>query len=284
MGHRKVYATQSLLDVIWVYMVYLEARLLRDPNAKDLAPNVTILLERIENAAKEQRGRFRSIINSQAAVDGVNFSMDKNVIRFSRVLLNTEEIEHDLKHPHYELYYTMSASKIEKLALEAEVKIVRPWLASLKNETDPAVLAFAAIFDGDLNAADVVLKGLEDAKSARQEQRVREIIPLVKDINDACKEIFGTLTAKAPSLKMPEEWADGFFYKSRRNEKPDDPAESYRTALYAIFDAHGVEVSEEVDTKIQEEKSTLTLNRWLVKAATATTPEEAVGLSAPAQA
>jgi hypothetical protein len=284
MAHRKVYPTQSLLDVIWVYLVYLEARLLRDANTKDLVSKVTSLLDRVEAAAKAQRDKFRSIINSQAGVDLQNFFLDKNVIRFSRVLLNTEEIDHNINHAHYKLYYTMSASRVEKLALEAEVKVVRPWLASLKNETDPAVLAFASIFEGDLNAADIVLKELEDAKTARQGQRVREIIPLVRDINDTCKEIFGTLTARAPSLKMPEEWPDNFFYKSRRNNKPDDPAEAYRVALYSIFDAHELEVSEDVDTKIQEEKNTTTLDKWLIKAATAKTPEEAVGLSVPAEA
>jgi hypothetical protein len=41
MGHRKIYVTQSLLDVIWMYLVYLKALLLRDPNAKKLSPKVT---------------------------------------------------------------------------------------------------------------------------------------------------------------------------------------------------------------------------------------------------
>lgn len=278
MGLRKVYPTQSLTETIWHYLVYLEARLLNDPNARDLAPKITKLVDTIEHTAQGQRSRWRAEIVAQALVDYANYLLDQQTARFSRVLLSQDDIALDTNHPRYTRYFTIPLSRVIRMALAPQIKFMRPWINSIKTESVGAVQTFAGIFSDIINQGENALHKQDESVAARKDFRVRDINLLVKQINDSCQEVYGALKARAPSLSLPADWADGFFYTPRNASSSHSPAEHLQSAIYSVFKAHGQEVSEAVDEKIQSESDLVMLQGWLVKALQASSPEEVVGL------
>jgi hypothetical protein len=282
MGLRKVYATQSLSDFIWYYLVYSEARLLNDENAKEYAAKITALIKEVEVTWQGQRTAWRAEIAAQAKVDAANYHLDHQTKRFARILLSQEDIALNTNHPRYKRYFSIALSRIVKLALEPQIKITRPWLESIKTEGEAAVRAFFDIFTGIVHSGEEALKNQEKATGARKDHRVRDINSLVKRINDTCQEIYGALKAKAPSLNLPPEWVDGFFY-SPRNAAAPDAAALYQESIYNVCKARSLDVSEVVGDKLDETKDLVMLQGWLSKAMTVAHAEEIVGLPVPTE-
>lgn len=283
MPPRKLYARQSLADVIWYHLVYLEARLLNDPNAADLAPEVTALVERVEAVWREQRAVWRSQINAQARVSYLNRVLDKHTIQHSKVLLSTDDINFDTNHPRYKRYYPEPLSRIVRKALAAQVKLIRTWIESIRGEPEPQVQAYADIFLQDIVDADQALAELEQAKAARKDHRVRQIHELVKDINKTLRKIYGILESRAGDLNQDDEWAGSFFYRPQNAGEEDNPADDLREAIYAVFNARRFEVSEDVEKKLEETSDVAILDGWLKRVVSAKSPEEAILGASPVE-
>jgi hypothetical protein len=273
MGLRKVYATQSLADIIWHYMVYLEARLLTDSNAKEFAPEATTLIDEVESTWQGQRSKWRAEVSAQARVDYANEQLDQQTLRFSRVLLSQEGVDLDAEHPRYKRYFTSSPSRVTRLALEPQIKVMRPWLESIRTEPELAVQSFAALLTSLIEQGEEALHHQDQATAARKDHRVREVTNLVKKINDTCQKIHGLLKAKAPGLNMPADWADGFFY-SPRNASAPDAASLFQDALYGICKARGVELSDNSSDFIDKTKDEELLQQWISRALRAKTEED----------
>ena len=279
MSLRKMYPNQSLADTIWYYLVYLEARLLNDEHGKELAPKVTALIDTLEFIWQGQRASWRAEIRAQAKVDTVNYQLDQQTKRFARILLSQEDINLSTEHPRYKRYFQVALSRIIRLALEPQIKVTRPWIRSIETEVENAVQEFSKIFAEIIETGEVALKQQESAISARKDHRVREVVSFIKLINDTCQEVYGTLKAKAPSLGLPSDWADGFFYSPRNTAAPD-AASLYQESVYNVCKARGLDVSEEVSDLLDKAKDLTVLQGWLSKAMIAASAEEIVGLPA----
>ena len=143
MGLRKFYVTQSLADTIWHYLVYLEARLGTDTDAKEFAPEATALVDEIEAIWQGQRSKWRAEISAQARVDYANEHLDQQTTRFSRILLSQEGIDLNTDNPRYQRYFSTPLSRFVRQALEPQIKQTRPWLDSIRTESEMAVQSFA---------------------------------------------------------------------------------------------------------------------------------------------
>lgn len=274
---KKFYPTQSLADVVWFYLAYMESRMSWDPAAQDQAPLVAALRKEVEEAWLGQRAVWLGEIRAQAGVDYENFRLDRSTKRHSRVMLNLPEVDGRTEHPRYARYYTMPLSRLVRLALEPQIKFMRPWIDSLKGEPEPEAQAFAQLLAEHIAAGEAVLLEREKAKGARKDHRVRVITALIERINTTLRSIYGTLTARAAEQKLGEDWPDSFFYSSTRNTEAPDPAEALRNAIYATLSAHQIELSEEQDTKLQETSDVKILDQWLGRAAAVKTAEELLG-------
>jgi uncharacterized protein (UPF0147 family) len=280
MGLRKFYSTQSLFNVVWLHLAYLASRLASDPRAAEYVPTATALLARVENAIIAQRVTRFGQIAAQAKIDYLNYTLDASVVRCSRVLLNLPDIDQDTDHPRYARYYKEPLSRITRLALEPELRIVRAWIESLRGEPEPEVQAFAEIFQDGVTAGEEALRQREGARAAKKDHRVREVIRLIDDINKDLKVIHSKLTAKAAEQKLGDDWADSFFYTPQQSGEAEDPSDTTRNAIYAVLAAHNLEVSDEVEERLEETDDVKLLDRWLARAVTAKSAEEAVGLAA----
>jgi uncharacterized protein (UPF0147 family) len=280
MGLRKFYSTQSLFNVVWLHLAYLASRLVSDPRAAEHVPTATALMGRVENTLGTQRTARFGQIAAQAKIDYLNYTLDKSVVRCSRVLLNLPDIDQDTAHPRYTRYYKEPLSRITRLALEPELKIVRTWIESLKGEPEPEVQVFAQIFQDSVTAGEETLRQREGARAVKKDHQVREVLRLIEDINKDLKVIHSKLTAKAAEQKLGDDWADSFFYTPKPNVEVEDPADTTRSAIYAVLAAHNVEVSDAVEERLAETDDVKLLDRWLALAVTAKSAEEAVGLAA----
>jgi hypothetical protein len=276
MGLRKLYATQSLADIVWRYLVYLEARLSTNSDAKEFAPVVTTLIEETESTWQSQRTKERAEITAQAAVDTANDHLDQQTTRFSRVLLSQEGIDLNFEHPRYKRYFPVSLSRFIRQALEPQIKQTRPWIDSIKTEPEMAVQSFGAILEGAVAPGDE-LRLQAQAIAARKDHRVRDVTNLIKKINDTCQKIHGLLKAKAPGINMPPDWADSFFYTPRNSATPD-AVSLLQDALYNVCKARNIDLSVNSGDFIDKSKDEAALQQWIAKALTAKTEEEVFGV------
>jgi uncharacterized protein (UPF0147 family) len=279
MGLRKFYSTQSLVNVVWLHLAYLVSRLASDPRTAEHVPAATALLGRVENTLVTQRAARFGQIAAQAKIDYLNYTLDKSVVRCSRALLNLPDIDQDTAHPRYARYYKEPLSKITRLALEPELRIVRAWIESLRGEPEPEVQVFAQLFQDNVTAGEEAIRQRDGARAAKKDHQVREVIRLIDDINKDLKVIHSKLSAKAAEQKLGADWADSFFYTPQQRSEIEDPADTTRNAIYAVLAAHGIAVSDEVAERLAETDDVELLDRWLARAVTAKSAEEAVGLS-----
>src|SRR5688572_14249287 len=108
MAAKKLRPHQSLPDVVWRYLVYLESRLLHDPNARELAGRVSALVGEVTSTWQGLQSSWRAAITAQALVDYINYLLDQSTVRFSRVLLSQDDIAFNTDHPRYKRYFPVS--------------------------------------------------------------------------------------------------------------------------------------------------------------------------------
>lgn len=206
--------TQSL-DSIWEELVYTEARLAQDPLTRDLAPLFTALLGRWDAVSAAQRGVWREEIKAQAGVDAANAGLDRTTGRLSARFLGV--VDGKRTNPRYARYFPKGAYAVQKLALESQLKVVRAWPASLKKEPEAEVQSFAPTFEEHIEEGDAAVRSRVDAAAKRADQRVREIVTYVEDVNATRLRVMGRLLQRAEKNKLDKDWAEDFFrHGSRR--------------------------------------------------------------------
>lgn len=224
---RTLRETQSL-DSIWEELVYTEARLAGDALTRDLVPIFTALLDRWDGVSAAQRAVWREEIRAQAGVDAANAGLDRSTGRLSARFLGV--IDGKRTNPRYARYFPHGAYAVQKLALESQLKVVRAWSASLKKEPEAEVQSFAPTFEKHVEEGDAAVRARVDAAAKRTDQRVREIVTFIDDVNAARLRVLGRLLQRAEKNKLDQDWAEDFFRHGSRQvraeaaEEDPDPA------------------------------------------------------------
>lgn len=208
------------LDRVWEELVYTEARFLGDPLTKDLAPAHAALLTRHEAVRAGQRAVWRGEITAQAAVDAANEGLDATTVSFGAKLLGA--VNSRREHPRFKRYFPEGVYAVEKLALARQIERVRTWPESLRGEAEPEIQAFAARFEADIAAGTAALEARAQAEAARADQRVREVIPFIDDVNAARMSAMGRLLQRTVKHELDRDWAEGFFRRTQRRVQPED--------------------------------------------------------------
>lgn len=210
--------TQSL-DSIWEELVYTEARLAGDALTRDLAPIFTALLSRWDVVSAAQRGVWRDEIRAQAGVDAANAALDRTTGRLSARFLGV--VEGKRTNPRYARYFPQGAYAVQKLALESQLKVVRAWATSLKNEPEAELQSFAPTFEKHVEEGDAAVRSRVDAAARRADQRVREVMTFVEDVNAARLRVMGRLLQRAEKNKLDKDWAEDFFRHGTRRVRAE---------------------------------------------------------------
>lgn len=202
------------LDTVWEELVYTEARLSEDALAADLAPVFQELLAQLETARHGQREAWRREVVAQARVDAANAALDASTTRLGVRLLAA--VEGQRESPRWRRYFKEGPSDVVKLALGRQVERVRGWPASLAAEPEESVRALAAELTARIGAGDAALRSRAEAAAARADQRVREVLTLVDDVNAARMRTMGSLLQRAAERGLPRDWAESFFRRAHR--------------------------------------------------------------------
>lgn len=198
------------LDHIWSVLVYEEARLLKDRNASDLAAEAGALVERWAQVYAGQRSAWRAEIVAQAGVDAENDLLDDTIGQLDSELLRSFR---DREAPQRKRYFKKARHEIARLGLKSELDVVRTWPASLKSESEAALQALGARLEEDIARGDAAVEERQRAAAATADQRVREIIRFVDDINAARRIRYGLLIQRAEERQLPKDWPGRFFKK-----------------------------------------------------------------------
>lgn len=205
------------MDSLWEELVFTEARLLGDDHAKEFAPTMRQLMDRLERVRAGQLAAWREEIAAEAAVAEADDLLDDWVHALDVALLGI--LEQDTQSPRYRRYFSEAPSAIMRLRLESQIARVRPWGEALAGERDPALQALAARLRALLDRGTAALERRRRAAAARQEHRLRIIKPMIGDINDTRRALFGTLTRRAVDLHLPRPWPNRFFRQGTHHAK-----------------------------------------------------------------
>jgi hypothetical protein len=209
----------SSLDANWTEVVFTEARLLGDDNAKDLAPTFTQLRLRLEQVRGGQLDAWREEVVAQAAVSAADDRLDDWVHALDLALSNV--LAGDTQSPRYRRYFSLAPSAIIRMALESELGRVRGWADSLATEPEPVLQGLGADLSKIVLQGDAALDQRLKAATARTDHRVRSISSLIDDINGARVSTYGALTKKAAELHLARNWPDRFFMHASRPPKAE---------------------------------------------------------------
>jgi hypothetical protein len=207
---------ETSLDGIWNVLVWEEARLLRDKNAQDLAPEVANHLTRWAAVRAGQLDKWRAEIIAQAGVDASDDDLDDTTDAIDREL---QHIDGDRNSARYLRYFKKTRSVITRLGLENQLDIVRGWVDSLKTEAETALSALGATLGANVTGGDAAVAARRASAAATADHRVRDIVRLVDDINAARRTRYGVLIQRAEALKLPKDWPNRFFKKGESSSK-----------------------------------------------------------------
>jgi hypothetical protein len=201
---------------MWDMLVWEGARLLNDKNAEDQAPEVDALLDRWEIVKTGQRKAWRAEIIAQAGVDACDDDLDDTVDEVDNELLR---VERDRDTPRYKRYFKKARHQIVRLGLESEIEEVRTWAPSLKSEQEKPLKQLGTRLAGNIETGDAAVAERQAAAGKTSDQRVREIVRFVDDVNASRRTRLGILIQRAEELKLAPDWPYRFFKKSTQGPK-----------------------------------------------------------------
>ena len=234
MSIRTIKNSESL-DSLWDELVYTEARMLKDPDAKDLVAPITALIKRWEKVDLGQRSAWRAEIVAQAWVDAENENLDETVGAVSDGLLVVTR--KDRNHPRYRRYFKKTASEVIRMGLQSELEVVRSWPQSLKTEPEAALSTLGAELEKNVTEGDAAVEARSAAATHRTDHRLREIVRLIDDANGTRRSLYGQLITRGEEKGRPADWASRFFQKTTTSAPRAVPAPA--TAAIATAAAGG---------------------------------------------
>lgn len=98
-----------------------------------------------------------------------------------------------------------------RLGLQSELERVKAWPESLAGEKDAKLSADGQALAAAIEQGRKALDARSAAAAARADQRVREVLPLIDDVNAARLSLHGLLAQRAAERDLPRDWPDRFF-------------------------------------------------------------------------
>lgn len=205
------------LDTVWEELVYTEARLESDKDAKDFAKDIAELIERTEGVRQGQLKVWRAEIAAQARVDAADDALDDDVDDVDTELLHV--VRQNRSSPRYKHYFSKPKHEVIRLGLQSQLGKVRTWPDSLKNEAEKTLQKLGTRLAATIEEGDAALNARLTAAQQRAMHRVTEIIALIDDVNAARRSLYGALVTRGEERGRDPEWAGRFFRRTVRSPK-----------------------------------------------------------------
>jgi hypothetical protein len=197
------------LDSYGEELLFTEAMLKSDQDAKEFVGPISELLARINVVRADPTGVWREEIAAQAAVSSVDEQLEDWIHAFDRVLKAV--VNGDVQSPLYRRYFSSAPWTFTRLGLENQISWVRGWIDSLAYEMEPTLRPRAVTLAKIIASGDAALAQRSKAVRSRVDRRVRAITSLVGDINAARAALYANLAKKAQAARLPSDWPNRFF-------------------------------------------------------------------------
>lgn len=158
-------------------------------------------------------------IDADVQVSLGNRALDGGVAEL-RALVN-QRTDSNVEDPLYKRFFSRyRPSEVIRMALATELPVVEPWLASLKDDADPAFVELGKKLAGVVAQGRAALLAQGTARQAERDFAAGPRQALFADINTGR----GALHAALRKLNDDAAWLESFFRQAPRREK-DDPEE-----------------------------------------------------------
>ncbi|MBI4957485.1 MAG: hypothetical protein HY908_36090 [Myxococcales bacterium] len=205
---------EESLETVRDELVYTDARLKKSKHTKPHVGALADLLTRWQTVFVGQLGVWDAQTVAQAGVDAVDDDLDDLVDDTDRAL--RQIVKDDRGSARYRRYFPEAPSALARLGLESELDRVRTWPGSLGSEPEDALKTLAPAVAASVAEGDAAVAERRAAAAAGADQRVRDIVRLVDDVNAARRSLYGTLIQLAEAQHLASDWPRRFFRRRER--------------------------------------------------------------------
>lgn len=219
--------------------LYTADSLVKNPLAQPFAADFQPVGVLLDAAIKTQGGLDDAAVLAAAGRDAADAALDPIMIRIIATLLI---ITHDNRDDPLYLSYAagQTGAEIVRPMLGAELETAGEWVTDLAKESEPSLLPFAvplkAAFDVGA-AAEADVKAADKALSTFRLTGERKVV--VDAFNAARARLFGKLLEfqhAHPELRLPADWAAGFFRHAVKASKYGTTAAQVQAYLAKLED------------------------------------------------
>jgi len=147
--------------------------------------------------------------------------------------------------PLYQRYYgTQTSAEVKKLSLAPQIKVMTPFVASMKAASETALKALGPKLDKLLSRGNESLKALEEAQRLRDDFEAGERAKLVDEVNGERRSLYGELC----KLELADSTLSGLSeaaFRRRSGTSRDDEAD-----LQSLRERHSALKSEQAAVEL----------------------------------
>ncbi|MBK9264984.1 MAG: hypothetical protein IPM54_35030 [Polyangiaceae bacterium] len=223
---RRIDPSRAVL-VFWADLVFHEAALLADDEAKHLAPQVTQALDDFNVVFKLDLDTQRSVLKANAKSSIADVHIDEGIRKLhSAALFLVDQVR---KRPEFKSLFSETIDKVVRFALKRQVAIAEDLIDKLGSKIysddfrKPHIDSLKSLVD----AGNTALADVRAAELGRTDARI-DIRAWKDDVNAIRLANYGELLAIAAKSGRTKDWADAFFlkYKSSSTDGDDELDES----------------------------------------------------------
>lgn len=209
---RRIDPSRALL-VYWSDLVYHEAALLADDEAKHLAGPVTQMLDDYNRISQLDLDSRRTVLKASAKSVIADIHLDEHIRKLhSATLFLVGQMR---KRPEFKTLFSETIDKVVRFALKRQVEMADDLVnkLGLKMYSDEFRNAHMGPLQALVVAGRSVLGEVRAAEIGRTEARL-DIRAWKDDVNALRLANFGELMTIAAKTNRPRDWAEAFFRKS----------------------------------------------------------------------
>lgn len=199
-------------------IIFTQAALAADPDAKDLVPLTESWLALIDKAQAAELELRREIANTDAARVVANARLDQACVAFGDDLLLAAG--KDRGSPRFKQFFGGPVARFVRMALPRQIAQVRAWLSS----TDEVFLKHKPELEKWVQAADAALIAARALALKRGENAVTKD-ELSSDLTRERDSLAETLAARARERRLDRNWPKTFFRVTSSRSAPTETEE-----------------------------------------------------------
>jgi hypothetical protein len=223
--------TLLMIRVAWLYTL---SRLLKSPHTAHLVADFRALGPIIDAAIERQRALDDASVIAKAARDGADDELDPLMWQVVNTLLVVTK--NDRSDPHFVSYVgSQTPGEIIRPLLGLELEIAADWVASLEQESEKLLHAFAQPLSLVVATGQVAEKDVKSTDKALSDFRlVGERKKIVDAVNAARGGLLGALVKfqhENTHLRLPNDWPTSFFQHATKTAKYGETVEEAEASI-----------------------------------------------------